>query len=364
MKKLGLLTLACGSAAIAVRPVRDVNLRTARDLGLSAAQYEDLPDLPGSDFMKKGLDVSNDTVSEYVSNGGETSRLPVYKFTFAEQNTYTNPYTKAQYRVADQLSPTTNTESMEYIVQDISYSFKEVLTYEISRYNIHASFTTSNISASVSYNHEIGRASDTMSNKSHVFAGSKKWWKIFDLAAYPPALVGAVDPMLTGVLAKLPKEIKNDADRSKYQMLLTAWGTHYIINGNFGGKLIHNVYIDADWYSKQTSSYVSSQISLNFHFDAFAIDGGGFTNKSQINLDKDYTQHSSSYLFYEGGLPSLQTNQTLADWEPTIAQQPHFLNCSLAKISELAEDPAIQKTLSGYIDAYLAHGGKPPKATL
>ena len=31
---------------------------------------------------------------------------------------------------------------------------------------------------------------------------------------------------------------------------------------------------------------------------------------------------------------------------------------TLAKISDLAASPQIQKTLSGYIDLYLAHGGK------
>ena len=78
-------------------------------------------------------------------------------------------------------------------------------------------------------------------------------------------------------------------------------------------------------------------------------------------MNQDYAQHSSSYLFYEGGLPNLQTNQTLSQWESTIAEAPHFLNCSLSKISDLAEDPKIQDTLSGYIDLYLAHGGQFPK---
>ena len=43
-----------------------------------------------------------------------------------------------------------------------------------------------------------------------------------------------------------------------------------------------------------------------------------------------------------------------------IAQAPHFLNSTLAKISDLAADPQVQQTMSGYIDTYLAHGGNPP----
>ena len=338
---------------------RNAELRSAAEVGLSAAQYSQLEDMPGSDFMMKGFDVTNDTVSEYVSKGGETARLPVYKFTYDEQQTYTSPYTQKHYRVADQLSPTTDTQAEEFIVEDISYNFEEVMTYEMSRFNVGVTLTVGKISAGVKYNQQMMKARDTLSNNSHVFAGSKKWWKMFDMAAYPPALVGSVDPMLAHVLNnKLPKTIGADKDARQYEMFVKAWGTHYMINGNFGGKMIHNVYIDTDFYSSRSSSWMSTQIDLNFHFDAFSIDGGSFHNRSNIKMDQDYEKHSKSYLFYEGGLPALQNEQTLGQWETTIAQAPHFLNATLSKISELAESEQVEKTLSGYIDKYVQHGGQ------
>ena len=132
-----------------------------------------------------------------------------------------------------------------------------------------------------------------------------------------------------------------------------------MLNGNFGGKLIHNVYVDESFYSSRSSSYMSQQIALNFHFDAFEIDGGGFSNKSQIHMDQDYAKHSSSYLFYEGGLPNLQAAETLAQWEATIPQAPHFLNSTMVKLSELCEDDQTQKTLGNYIDAFVDAKGRP-----
>ena len=326
---------------------------------MSAEDYMTLPEMPGSNFMMKGFDITNDTVSRYVSNGGETARLPVYKYSYDEQQVYTSPYDKSQYRVADQLSPTTDTQAMEFIVEDISYAFSEVITYETSRFNIGVSINVKDISASVKYNQAMATASDIMSNNSHVFAGSKKWWKMFDIAAYPPALTGAVDPMLSNVLKSLPKKISSDSDSRKYLMFVKSWGTHYMLNGNFGGKLIHNVYIDTSFYRKHTSSWMSQQIDLNFHFDAFEIDGGGFHNRSDIHLDEDYMKHSRSYVFYEGGLPALQTDQTMGQWEATIYKAPHFLNATMSKISDLAEDDATEKTLSGYIDLYMKHAGNP-----
>ena len=141
-------------------------------------------------------------------------------------------------------------------------------------------------------------------------------------------------------------------------MFVKSWGTHYMVNGNFGGKLIHNVYIDTDFYSSRSSSWMSTQIDLNFHFDAFSIDGGSFHNRSDIKMDQDYVKHSRSYLFYEGGLPALQNEQTLGQWEATIAQAPHFLNATMSKISELADDSSVEQTLSSYIDKYVSHAGK------
>lgn len=339
--------------------LHDENLKSAKFLGMTQAEYDDLELLPGSDFMMKGFDPTNDSVSLYVSTGGETARLPVYKYTFNQQMTYTNPFTKDKFKVADQISPTTNTASMEYIVEDISYKFSSVSTYETSRFNVGVKISIKNINIGVTYNHQMAKAEEMMSNNSHVFVGSKKWWKIYDIAAYPPALVGAVDPMLTQVLNNLPPKIKSESDAKKYDMFCKAWGTHYMINGNFGGKLIHNVYVDTSWYSKQSSSWVSTEISLNFHFDAFSIDAGGFTNKSSIKMDKEYEKHSSSYMFYEGGLPNLQAEQTLGEWQATIPQQPHFLNATLGKVSDLAENNKVGKTLSGYIDLYLKSAGNP-----
>jgi len=338
------------------------SMTTATELGLAREAYDALPDMPGSQFMRNGFDVTYDSVADNVTVTGQTARLPVYKFTYNYGNVWTDPYDRTRtYKVADQLSATTNTGAMEFIVEDISYHFKEVITYSVQRFNIGISLTLDKISASVNYNQEIGKASDIMSNNSHVFAGSKKWWRVYDLAAYPPQLVDSIDPVLQGVLDKLPKRIKSADDHSKYQMFCRAWGTHYMLNGNFGGKLIHNVYVDEDFYSSRTSSYMSQQISLNFHFDAFQIDGGGFSNRSQIHLDKDYEKHSSSFLFYEGGLPNLQDESDLDKWALTIPQQPHFLNSTMIKISELVSDSKVKTTLGNYIDDFVAAAGNPSK---
>jgi hypothetical protein len=358
------------AAALATAVSAYSSTSTAKELGLSAAEYEDLLPLPGSDFMQNGFDATSDTVDVVVSDSGQTSKGQIYKFTYADQATLTDPNTKVTYKVADQLAPTINMEMEEIVEEDISYNLSEVLTSELSRFNIDVSvgkkvpLTGHNISAAARFNHESARARVEMSNKSHVFAGSQMWWKFWDVTACPPSLTGSVYPGLTTALAALPKTIATNADRVHYHNVVKGWGTHYIITANFGGRLIHNVYVDTDYYMSQTHSFMSTQINLNFHYDAFNISTGHFHNKSDIHLDKDYAQHSSSHIFFEGGLSSLKENTTLGEWKASLPEVPHFLNATLGKLSDLVDDPTVQATLSGFIDAYVANAGGAPSTGL
>ena len=146
---LSLALAALSSTTFALRTL------TATDLGLSTEEYLALPLMRGADFMEKGFDVTNDTVNQYVSQGGETARLPVYKWTFEDQNTYTSPYSKLPYK--DQLSVTTDTQAMELVDEDISYKFSEVQTYEITTMDIGVSLSYKNINAGVKYNQQMGK---------------------------------------------------------------------------------------------------------------------------------------------------------------------------------------------------------------
>ena len=296
-----------------------------------------------------------------VSSGGETPRFNVYALTYNQQKTFTNPYTNETYKVADQFAITQDMESMEHIVEDISFNFSEVITTEVSRFNIGigAKIKSKNISAGVTFNHEMHKATEEMSNSSHVFAGSEKWWKIYDISAVDPSLVMAVDETLSMTLAALPKTISSDMDKLHYAKFINTWGTHFVQQGSFGGRMVHNVYVDTDFYMKSSQSWVSNQINLNFHWDAFNVSGGGFSNKSAIHMDQNYTQHSSSYLFFEGGEPTLQTNTSLGPWANSVPHFPHFLNSTLHKLSTLCDDEQVMTTLSGVIDSYMANPTAP-----
>merc|ERR1711966_381378 len=112
----------------------------------------------------------------------------------------------------------------------------------------------------------------------------------------------AIDPIFKGYCTtKLPSSIKTAADTAAYDFVIKNWGTHYVTWSQFGGKLSLDVFTDKAFNEAQSQTWTSDQHSLSFHFNLFALDISasiaGFTNKSQIHVDKTYLQNSRTYLY-------------------------------------------------------------------
>merc|ERR1719453_573067 len=119
MKLLGVIFLVVSAAGAATNRSRIFGywrMFNASQLGLSRAEFDDLQQLPGLDWVQKGVDVTNDT----VSITGNIARLPIYSYTFANAQVWTNPSDQTiKFKVPDQVSVTNNQETQTEIVQDI-----------------------------------------------------------------------------------------------------------------------------------------------------------------------------------------------------------------------------------------------------
>jgi hypothetical protein len=166
------------------------------------------------------------------------------------------------------------------------------------------------------------------------------------------------------VTQKLPAEIKTKQDAKQYEMLVQNWGTHYVSWANYGGKLNLDVFTDNEFNSKQTAQYTTEQHSLSFHFNLFDIDASakiaGFTNKSQIHVDKSFLNHSRTFTYYEGGDPALMSTTSLQAWLDSVKTAPHWLNSTMKGLWTLPfVEKATAKTMQTYMYAYFkkATGG-------
>merc|ERR1711959_311296 len=118
-------------------------------------------------------------------------------------------------------------------------------------------------------------------------------FRLFDVAAEIP-IFGGQDPFLKQFLAHLPEKITSDAEHRMYDVFGRQFGTHTVASANFGGKIVHDTYVDMSYYQSKDSSWISTQVELLFHFDCYNLSSGGFGNRSSIekHLDEEFRKHS------------------------------------------------------------------------
>lgn len=327
----------------------------------------DFPYLPGLDYFEKGIEAIQDVV-----NRTEHIRLPVYAWSSKLGHNWYDPQTQQTFAIPDQLSFTENMAGYEKIDDLYTTEFTQTISEQTNSYSwgVSVGVNYAGISASVSYsdNKQWYNYDNEVRSQQNYVSHSLMWWKFFELLAYPMDVLGTdgLDPMFVGYLERLPPTINNASDRSKYEFLVANWGTHYVKWANFGGKLQLDVFIDKSYASSMTQQWMSDQNSLQFHFQFYAIDPSaqiaGFHNKSEIHRNSSYLSHSRTYVYWQGGDPTMMDTNNLVPWKASIGAAPHWLNVTLEPLWTLPMlTPQQSKTLHNFTTAYLDRNTLNPK---
>lgn len=330
------------------------------------------PILLGLDFYQKGVEAIRDTI-----NRSAHIRLPVYTWNFDQKKSWYNPATQLTYAIPDELSFTSNPAGYEEIDSSYTEEFTQSIT-ELTRstsFSVGVGINFANVGIGVNYsdNKQWYHYAEEQHEKENYVSHSIMWWRFYELQAYPMSLLGdnSLDPIFKGYCTtKLPSSIKTKADSDAYDFLITNWGTHFVSWANYGGKINLDVFTDKAFNEARSQTWTSDQHSLSFHFNLYALDASatiaGFTNKSQIHVNQSFLQHSRTYLYYEGGEPTLMDEDTLKPWLDSVNSQPHWLNVTLDPLWTL---PFLSKpvaaTMQNQIEAYFkkASGKGPPAPT-
>jgi len=206
------------------------------------------------------------------------------------------------------------------------------------------------------YDKELYRVSKELSNNSIAQGHSKHWWSLYQVEALP-AFLQTLDPTIEAAFAQLPASIGTAAAAQKYDDFFNYWGTHYVAFANYGASIHMDSFVGQNLIQKYSLQWASQQMSLSFHYYLFTVSAGGFHNKSDIKIDNTFAQHSESYVFFQGGDPTLASTDTLAQWVATIAAQPHYLNITLRPLSELVTNAGVKATMNTAMGSYIAHNG-------
>jgi hypothetical protein len=328
---------------------------------LACAAAQDHALLPGVDIMSRGFDMVKGT--QNGSTAGEVL-LPLWQWAYTQGATFNPPGSTNTYSVPDQVVPTGLDQSAERIDEALIETFDMWISEKLDSFHVSAGVTIGNGTAAMSmnaaYNHESYVYEQEM--KAHIGASgySYHWMSLFQLQGLPPFLM-QLAPAFNVALQRLPSSISSPADQAMYNQVVEYWGTHYPVLANFGGKVTVNTFVNQSLFEKHTASWVYNQLSLEFHMSLFNISGGGFQNKSSIHIDQQFTENSHTYVFFEGGDPRLQSNETCGQWLQSVPDYPVYLNVTIADISTAIapQDPTKAALLQKTIQAYIKSGHLP-----
>ncbi len=106
-----------------------------------------------------------------------------------------------------------------------------------------------------------------------------------------------------------------------------------------------------------TSEWVSEEYGFNFHYLLYGISTGGFYNRSDITVDKEFLENSQTKVVFYGGDPVLANISSLDAWVKTIDKNTFPMNVTMIGLWNLITDnDQKQQTMENFIVGYLNNG--------
>jgi hypothetical protein len=298
-------------------------------------------------------------------NGTSENLLPVFTWQYTQGKTYApDPEVPTKiYSVPDGLVVTELEETREIVDEEMIQTFSEWIETKRTSFKVDVgvkiNFNGSKaLSGDASFDRESYSIKQQLKNSTMASGFSRKWFAYFQLEAYPPMFL-KINPMFEQIVDALPPTIKTAADQAQYNQLVQYFGSHFMMNSKFGGRVHVDTFLSKSFMSKYSSQWVSEQISLTLHYSIFDISGGGFQNKSSIHISKAFKEASKTDIYYAGGDPVLQTNTTLITWVQSIPEHAHYMNATISDLSQLVKDPTKASTLQTVIKKFMIDGELP-----
>jgi hypothetical protein len=295
--------------------------------------------IPGWDYMFAGYDIRNaSTVLDGI-------KYPLFMPTYTFGQKFYPPNSTVAYDVPDQMYAYGIYETDVLTTTDIYQDVTAMITEEISSFSFGIGFNLGlwGIDASVNRTagdiHSLFKETDHFGAKGHLDSKTTKFvigpYQLFTLNPYFNNLINT----------KIPQCPKTAADLANVDMMIKIWGQVFPTSLFMGGRFDVVTSLDDSLVQKYDKSWVFTQLTLKFTYDGFSIYGGGFANRSDINVSKIFEESTSTSMFFIGGERALQTNTTEVQWFESIDAFPEVIYGSFDSISELATDTVKQRNL-------------------
>mmetsp|Transcript_14293 Transcript_14293/g.19822 ORF Transcript_14293/g.19822 Transcript_14293/m.19822 type:complete len:633 (+) Transcript_14293:2243-4141(+) len=290
--------------------------------------------LPGLDLLGIGLDAVT----------GRRKIIPVAKFTYVNNNSWTHPLTGQQYIFPDQVSVFDDVN--QYTSNNIISSQQELADYYAGHFGIKIG-----VPGVFTFGFET-------QSSTAVFYSSEALLSITEEdLAFLSLIISSLTPSaaLEHSVSKLPTQFH----AASYAAFIETYGTHFIEQVTLGGKTVMTNAVDQSFYSYSTDQEMGVQ--ANVMFDGFKAGGTVDSHSSQ-----DFSQYDSSsfsqfnVLGGDDQYYTMSSSTSWSDWEQSLYCDPSTVSEEAQSIVDLVS--SIDKTkadnLQQAIDIYLNAAGQ------
>lgn len=300
------------------------------------------PYIAATDYLGHGYDVSK----------GLPGLAPIFTYTYNSGQTWQSPYSKITYLVPDQMSVSPLEEVREIIVEGSYSSYSEFLEMYRKFFYLDLNVQIDSFGAAFKYNQELGYVYEKMQSQYAMMMHGNYEWTYYTATLYP-AYILAYNPMFQEALNLFPEQIITKDDYAKAMEFVNAFGTHYMSGSIFGAKVDYNTGITQELISTYKYQWIETQYTLNFYYNLFVIDNGGYTNKSNIIISQEFLENANANVTFLGGDPTVANLQNMSIWIKTLDSNTFPLNTTLSGLWNLVVGNDTKKnTMMNFIINY------------
>lgn len=295
-------------------------------------------------------------LTKYLGSGYDLKTtlygFPIFEFTY-DNELYTTPHTNITYKVPNELSIKPYPYVHELTKNSQCSTYSDYLEQYSKWFKFDVAINVGKFSAGLGYNKAMQQVYKMLQYHNASMSTGFKYF-IFNIGVLGPSFILNKTNLFTLALNKLPSEIKTDRDQYLYFQFFKTFGTHYPEKILSGGKVEFAAAINNDLLNRESSSWVSEQFSLSFHFSLFNFSTGGFYNRSEIHINETFSKEAITNVNFFGGDPILANLDNSDEWLKTIDEYMFPINVTLTGIWNLVEDQIKSHTMYKAVLAYLA----------
>lgn len=294
--------------------------------------------------------------SEFVSRGFDARKgittSPIFKLTYDGKYKWTSPHTNTVFDIPDQFSISSAFLSHETLNEGIHNSYDELRRSYAKSFQFDAGIAIDPFKAGFKYNKTLNYVHERMSVHNNSIISGNHIFSFFQINMYPSYLLD-LNPMFQNALDGLPNKIENEEDQFVVNRFIGSFGTHWMNQARFGAKIDFKVAMDKNYLHDHTIQETTKEYGLYFHLIMFNISAGGYSNHSDIKVEKDFLEAVQSAVIFYGGDPTVANLNHTEAWLESIDILSHPLNATFFGLWNLVKNPEKREMLKNYIIKYI-----------